>query len=127
MKRILFATAALLIAAPAFATDFTQPITQIGGKPFTQQDGKTAADITLGSTIEQALLAEYADEKDATGKSILPAGEKFSRWKLASKIVGNKDLTLTSEELSLIKKLVEKGYPPSIVGPVWSAIDPGVK
>lgn len=130
MKKILLTLAVLVMSVgAAHAIDFTRPITQLDGQALTGTDGKPmATQPTLGSICESALLAQYVDERDPqTGKETISPEEKFARWKLAIKVNSAKDVTLTSEELTLIKKLVGKGYSPLIVGQVWTLLDPGMK
>lgn len=114
----------MLVSSPAFAIDFTQVLTNLDGSPVVAQEGKPEP--TLGAICEQALLATFADERDATGKETIEGKEKFERWKLAAKVHG-KDVSLSAEELSLIKKLVGKAYGPLIVGQAWTMLDPGAK
>ncbi len=122
-----FAVVALLGASPAFAIDFTKPLTNMDGSPVTDKDGKSPEKIpTLGSICESALLAQYADERDPSGKETITPQEKFERWKLAAKVNG-KDANLSPEELALIKKLVGKAYAPLIVGQAWSMLDASLK
>jgi len=130
MKRLVLALAmASLLSTSAFAIDFTRPLTSLDGKPIAGNDGKPLeTQPTLGSICESALLAQYAEERDPqTGKELISPEDKFARWKLAVKISGGKDVNLTTEELSLVKKLIGKGYSPLIVGQVWTLLDPGMK
>lgn len=128
MKLATAIVVAILAINPAFAIDFTKPITNMDGTAATDKDGKVPEKApTLGSVCESALLAQYADERDpVSGKETITAEDKYARWKLAGKMQG-KDVTLTAEELALIKKLVGKAYAPLIVGQAWSLLDPGVK
>jgi hypothetical protein len=129
MKKLLVAVASLAFMGNAYAIDFTRPLTQLDGQPITGSDGKPLEKPpTLGSICEGALLAQYADERDAaSGKETITPEDKFARWKLANKVNGGKDVNLTAEELSLIKKLIGKGYAPLIVGQVWMMLDPAMK
>lgn len=120
MKKLLIAAAVLIAcASQALAIDFSKPIRGIDGKPFTDEKG-ASIDKSLGKFCEDALLAAYPDETSLEGT------EKFKRWQLAAKIAkdGGKNVDLSVEELALVKKLVGKGYPPMIVGPVWLMLDP---
>jgi len=130
MRKILIAAAIImLMSSTAQALDFTKRLTNLDGSPVTDTEGKPLAKPpTLGSICESALLSQFADERDATGKETIEAREKYERWKLAAKInAATKDLALTAEELALVKKLVGKAYGPLIVGQVWTMLDPGVK
>lgn len=129
MKKFLLLSAAMLMAvSPAFAIDFTTPITNMDGSAVTGADGKALdKPPTLGSICESALLAVYADEREPqTGKDLITPQEKYDRWKLAGKVQG-KDVQLSAEELSKLKMLIGKGYAPLIVGQAWTLLDPGAK
>lgn len=129
MKRItllaLAAASALAIASPARAVDFTQQLTEIDGKPVVDKDGKPV-DAQLGKFARDALLAVFPDEQN------LDPAKKFERWRIVLKIVDKdgkflKDPLLTPEELAIIKTVVGKAYPTSIVGQAWEMLDPNLK
>lgn len=128
MKKYLIAgLMSLTMVMPALAFDFTQPLKQIDGKPFVDEKTGKEVETTLGSVVEQALLSQYADERDPqTGKETIAPEEKFKRWQLAGKVRG-KDVTLSPEDVSKIKNLVGKAYPPLVVGQVWIMLDPSLK
>jgi hypothetical protein len=126
-KAILTACFIALMSTPSMAIDFTKPLTNLDGTAVKDAEGKDV-NTTLGKVAEQSLLAVYADERDPqTGKETITPEEKFNRWKLATKISGQKDVSLTAEELALIKKLIGKAFPPLVVGQAWTMLDPGVK
>lgn len=114
-------TACLMFAAPCMATaapiDVTQRIVQLDGKDFKDANDKVV-EFTLQKIIEDSLLGSYQDEQGLAGT------EKMKRFQLAVKVHGSKAVTLTAEEISLIKTLVGKGYNALIVGQVWKMIDP---
>jgi len=58
--------------------------------------------LNLGTVLITALGANYTDEKN------LPGREKVERYRLAVKLVNNTEVELTSEEITLCKKLVSK-------------------
>ena len=112
---------ALLAVSPALAIDFNQPIRDGKGDEVKAGD-KTA---TLGSICETALTSSYRDEVDAqTGKETITGEEKYRRWKLASRLHGN--VNLSPEDLALVKKFVGKAFTPQIVGPAWDMLDPSL-
>ena len=116
----LFLSGAMLIAAlsAAYAIDFSSPITQLNGEPFVGQDGKTM-NTTLAIVAENALLASYQDEQNLSGE------DKVKRFVLARKIHENeKNVELTADEITLIKKLIAKSYNPLITGESWRILDP---
>jgi hypothetical protein len=129
MKMLKAAIAAVLFACatPALALDFTTPLTQLGGKPF-ETDGKSGP-ITLGSISETALLTVFPDEQDAAQKAG-PAAideyarEKVRRYALAVKLHDKSDVTLSADEIALLKRLIGKGYPPVVAGQAWMMLDP---
>lgn len=121
MNRIYAITAALLaLSVPAYAADFSAPILMIDGKtPMRESQDEKSPVLTLAIVAENALLASYQDETNLSGE------EKLKRFRLAEKIASQKgDITLTAEEIALIKKLVAKAYNPLIVGDMVKAIDP---
>jgi hypothetical protein len=121
MNRTILAAAALaatLSASPATALDFTAPITQLDGTPFTDQAGKPLA-TTLGTIAETALLASYPDEQ-----ATITGEDKVKRFVLATKIHEAKGAALTADEVALIKKLIGKSYNALIVGKSWQLLDP---
>lgn len=107
--------------APANALDFTQPILQLDGSPIQGADGKPQPDYTLEKVAEQALLGRFQDESSALGD------EMTKRYDLAQRIYNHKaDVTLSVEELSLVKRLIGKAFPPLIVGQAWHMLDPSL-
>lgn len=117
----------LTTAVPAWAVDFNKELTQIDGSPFKDEKGVPIT-TSLGKVVEQALLATYNDERDPqTGKELITPQDKFERWKLATKVAQGGNVALSSEELTLVKKLIGKGYPPLVVGQAWTLLDPGMK
>lgn len=116
--------ALLLMATPACAIDFTQPIKNLDGTTPETKDKEKAP--TLGSISESALVSAYRDEVDAQGKETITPEDKYNRWKLATKVHG-KDVVLSPEDLALLKKLIGKAFSPLIVGQAWSMLDPSLK
>jgi len=110
--------AVILISAPALAIDFTAPMVDLDGNPFTNDKGQPVG-ATLGSVAENALLAAYPDEGS------LPGEEKVKRFVLARKIHEAKNVELSAEDVALIKKLIAKDFAGSLVtGEAWSLLDP---
>lgn len=127
LTSVLVPVIACLLMTPVFAIDFEATIKNSDGTPVTDKDGvPLIKQPTLGSLCESALFAQYADERDATGKETITPEEKFSRWKLSTKLHGN-NVTLSAEELALLKKFVGKAYGPLVVGQAWTLLDPGAK
>ncbi|MBA7496913.1 hypothetical protein ES702_07522 [subsurface metagenome] len=78
---------------------------------------------TLRNISENILLAQ---EIDGTGKPKEMSGkEKCERYDLAMRIHKGKGLVdLQSEEISLLKKLIGRGYSTLIVGQAFGILDP---
>lgn len=117
MNRIFTAVAMLLISTSAFATDFTKEIKQFDGTDFVDATGKTA-NPTLERVAATALLNDYRDEQ-------VDGVEKAKRYALAERIIADpKDVTLTNDDIQLIKKLVAKAYTPWVYGTLLKEIAP---
>lgn len=71
---------------------------------------------TLRECAIEALLTSYADEK--------PDGiESAKRYALFQKIDVDGEIDISSEDISLIKTLVGKRYPPLVVGQFYQLIE----
>ena len=76
-------------------------------------------DMTLKEVCLAALQANFDDEKQ------LSATEKVARYSLATDIFKAKEsIELASEEITLLKKLVGKGFTMLIVGQAYELLDP---
>ena len=118
MNQILLATAMLITTSvAALAIDFRTPITQLDGKPFTNEAGQPDG-MTLGKVCTNALMANFPDEQGLSGD------EKMRRFLVAKNIFEHYDYSLNVEEIALVKKLVGKSYGPLIVGQAWALLDP---
>ncbi len=118
MRFVLSAIMMIAAMTAAFAIDFSSPITQLDGQPFIDKDGKPIH-TTLAIVAENALLASYQDEQNLSGE------DKVKRFVLAHKIHDDeKNVELTADEITLIKKLIAKSYNPLITGESWRILDP---
>jgi hypothetical protein len=72
---------------------------------------------TLGSAAVRALVIPYDDERT------LSPEDKFKRGELAARIHAATSLSLKSEEITLLKKLIGKAYSPLIVFRAWPLLD----
>jgi hypothetical protein len=80
-------------------------------------DGATEKPMTLGSACIEALNGIFEDEKNLSGEA------KFKRHQLCARIYKGGEVDVTAEEISLMKLLVGKGYPPIVVGAVYKLFE----
>lgn len=127
MKIFAVAIVALLSYSPtAGAVDFSQVIMNPDGTTPEVKDGAHVP--TLKQICITALGSTYKDEVDAQGRETITPEEKYQRGKLADKIGHSSgDISLSPEDLTLLKKLIGKAYGPLIVAPSWSMLDPTLK
>lgn len=86
--------------------NFDKAITDLNGNPLKEGD----EEITLKGVCVSALMAAFPDEK-------LPGTDKLKRFRLADAIYSaNGPLEVSSEDISLLKKLVGDGWGVLIVG-----------
>ena len=79
-------------------------------------------DMTLKEVCLAALQANFDDEKQ------LSATEKVARYSLATDIFKAKgSIELASEEITLLKKLIGKGFTVLIVGQAYELLDPKIE
>ncbi len=116
-----FALPFLLLASPAYAVDFSQPILD-EGKPLCMEETKGGECppekiATLGRVIRQALYASYPDEASLSGE------DKYKRAEIAQAIAGAGDVKIKLEDRVLIKKLVGRFYNPMVVFHTWNMLE----
>lgn len=144
MRSTLAALAVLVISTAAFAEDktlttfdFTVPITQLDGKPFTVSDDLSDAEkpivsgllargytigkpteTTLASIAQNILLADIrGEESDYI--------EKAKKFNLATAIAHDpKKVLLNAQQITMLEKMIGKAYNPLVVGQVLKVIDP---
>lgn len=142
MKTIVAAIAIALLPVPAVAIDFTEVLINAEGCPFrnlaTQvtttytiaseeckatyaPEERSKPDLTLGLACYHALLVSFPDEQNVSGE------EKFRRGELASAVRSAADYAPSSEEVTLLKKVVAKLYSPGVVFAVYRKLDPSYK
>jgi hypothetical protein len=98
--------------------DVTREITALNGDPVWDGPPETKMKVTVGSAVCNALLANYEEERNLSGK------DKVERFTLATKLHGaDLPVSITVEEAALIKRLVAKLYGPLVTGQVWNLID----
>ena len=82
------------------------PIKTLDGKTITNED---KVDVTIKNILSQALLAGGTEEKDSK--------KKYDRYVLLTDINKNeKEIELTSEQISDLKTLINECYPILVYG-----------
>lgn len=94
--------------------DFSTILIGIGGQKILDGDQQP---LTLGVAAVTALVASYPDEPNLTGEG------KFKRWLLAERLANGGVIEVSAEEVTLIKQLIGRGYPPLVVGPAYLALE----
>lgn len=98
--------------------DFNKTIANVKGEVIKKEDDK---EVTLGSVAIDALLATFPDEQNLSGE------DKVARFKLSMSIADHQEKNLvretTAEEISLIKKLIAKGFNALVVGRTWELLE----
>ena len=129
--RILTGIAVVIIAVTAAAQtkpgagkaiDLTQVIKDLEGKPLadsSDKDGKPIP-ITLGDAIVKALEANLPEDANAAGLA------KFERDALALRVYKHNSVTLTADEVTMIKERVGRYGSTRLVGVVWRMLDPSL-
>lgn len=98
--------------------NFDHKFTEITGEPLMYREG---VEFTLKIAAVNALQQPYNDEN-------LDGTEQIARYDLAVKINSNDVVDLTSEEITLVKRLINKMYKsPVIVAPSWKILDSDMK
>lgn len=101
--------------------DFSVVLFSLEAEPFTRVktvgDKVESVNMTLGHACAQSLLGMIDEDKMATGV------QKYDRWKLASKIITEKVIDLTVEEIVSIKDRVGKVYGPAQIGPIFNILE----
>ena len=108
----------------AFAADFTAPILDFDNTPASAcpaSDPGCGKVLTLSDVAIASLMGTFPDERDLSGE------EKIKRFGLAMRIRNAKDISLTAEEIALLKKIIGRSYGPLVVGRAYPMIDPGEK
>ena len=98
---------------PVFAT---QVVDEKTGQA--RMDCAKCPTLTLGSAISHALLGSYQDERNLSGE------QKQARGDLAKKARSSKSISLTSEEVTVVKKCLGEMYGPLVVSQAIPLIDP---
>ncbi len=122
MKLPIF-LAAVLFAVPACAAeiDFSKHILDLDGHDIPSSTAKDAKPFDLAMVAETALLAPA----DRSGGSQEAATVKLQKFALALRIHDRSIVTLTSEEVTILKDAIAATYPGSlVVGRAVELLDP---
>ena len=96
---------------------FERELKDLDGNDIPDQQGKPT---TLRNIATNSIVAMFQDEKNIGGE------EKLKRWDLALKVKNTSDpVSLTVEELALVKNMVAKAYGTLIVGQAWKMLEEG--
>ncbi len=116
-----FALPLLLLASPALAVDFSQPlINPEDGKPFCDtvlKEGEECAPDKILTLGRLAKIALYFNDQSTDGEM------KYKRGELAQSLTGATDVKLKKEEREMIKAMIGKALPTLYTKPVWDLLD----
>jgi len=97
--------------------NLTQQIMRIDDKPFENPETKTP--YTLKDVVIEAVLAPEAKEDNK---------KKYSKYELYLKLkAAGKEIDLTTDEISEIKRLIGEVKPALIMGQAWDMLEGGKK
>jgi hypothetical protein len=100
----------------AMKINVDQAIRNLEGELFKESDGTTI--MTLKKILVRALVLQHASDEKQTGD------EKFTLYQLASKITNTEgELTVSPEEIVILKKRVGLMYATVMVGPVYEILN----
>lgn len=101
----------------ARAADFDARIVNLDGTALVDEKGKQV-ELTVRTITIESLMTPYPDEQSLSGE------EKLKRAELARRLQAGESDKFASEDIALIKKLVNKRYPsPLVVDQVWRALE----
>lgn len=116
-KIILHALLTIAMIATASAADLDAKIVNLDGSALVDDKGKEV-ELTVRTVSVNSLMSPYQDEAQITGD------EKTRRAELARRLQSKDAGNLTSEDIALIKKLINKFYAsPLVVEQAWKALE----
>ena len=131
MKRLIQLTLSIFILTIGLfgqkPIDFTAKLHDLDGKAIqvTGADGKgivgadgKVQELTLGDVSVNALEGGLAEDANVAGSV------KFQRDELARKIYKHSNVSLSVEDIALIKERIGKLYGSMIIGSAWRLLDP---
>jgi hypothetical protein len=126
MKWMPIAAMTVALSSSAFAAepiDFSRHILDLDGKDIPSSGVKDAPPIDLALVAGTALFNEQAADPHAQGQSKDP-GEKLARFNLAVKIHESKVVSLSSEEITMLKAAIAQSFGALIYGRAIEILDP---
>lgn len=95
--------------------DFTKTINDLEDRPMKESE---STELTLKTVACNALTAVFSDEQNLSGL------EKSKRGLLAIRIFSNpSNVDLDSEEVTLVKSVIGKGYSSLVVARAWEIME----
>ena len=108
----------------------------LNGKPISRDTGETRKIMKDGKQVEEPITTDldlkhicvdalFNPELGVDGRPVQVEGqEKFDRYYLASRLYSSNGIVeLKSEQITLLKDLIGKGYGPIIIGQAWEALE----
>ncbi|UWZ84658.1 hypothetical protein [Occallatibacter riparius] len=96
--------------------DFTAKLLDLNSHPIALSE-KDPTQVTLSYVCINALETPVDADREMAGE------QKFAMDQLARKIYAQKDVVLSAEEITLLKKRVGMLYGPLVVGAAWRMLD----
>lgn len=118
MRTYTLAFLFVIASTRLMAADLDARIVNLDGGPLLDDKGKETT-LTVRSIAVNSLMAPYPDEQNLSGE------DKMKRVDLARRLQDTKTKAeLTSEDIVLIKRLVNKAYAsPLVVEQTWKALE----
>lgn len=100
--------------------DFSQVLVGLNGKALQTADSADAtktAPLTLGTVCTEALMSVNKETRT-------PGITKIIAYRLAQRIYDQGEVEITPEEATMLRSMIEEGWPVAVVGPAHMALDP---
>ena len=110
-------------ALAAEPVDFSKHILGLDGKDLPGPGGKDAPPLDLATVCETALLVELPADPQHPQQG-RDAADKLLRFKLSMRIHAGSPVTLTAEEVTMLKVSLAATYGPLVVGRAVEILDP---
>lgn len=86
--------------------------------PILNLEGDALENATAKSVILEALMVTFEDDRNLTGE------QKIKIFLLAQRVQSGGEVDFTSDDITLMKTRVAKGFNALAVGRVWELLDP---